>query len=156
MGHEGGGRGHLRPWHGDNIVTENSRASDISSVLAKYPNDSRADIQCHANSLTTSSCQPSVQGSSQKTDILFSNSAHSSHRIRTQDDENKILWVVLMTGWRDSCQALTRAAWNPLRPRLKLNNCLIPFFSIEFFSFCKLPGINIQSPSHRASPPQIA
>ena len=50
----------------------------ISPLLAKYPNDSRADIQCHANSLTTSSCQPSVQGSSQKTDILFSNSAHTA------------------------------------------------------------------------------
>ena len=128
MGHEGGGRGHLS-LSDRVIISENSPV--ISPLLAKYPNDSRADIQCHANSLTTS-CQGSAGLFSENWHFIL-NSAHCCHRIKTKDDENKILWVVLMTGWRDSCQALARAAWNSLRLRLKLNNCLNPLFSNEFF-----------------------
>ena len=48
MGHEGGGRGHLS-LSDRVIISENSPV--ISPLLAKYPNDSRADIKCHANRL---------------------------------------------------------------------------------------------------------
>ena len=165
MGHEGGGRGHFSLT--DVVIISLLRIAPAQWYLLCWPNIQMiaALISSVMQTVFTTSCQAAAralvqgrsswhgtsQGSSQKTDILFL-TRHTA-TIRTQDDENKILWVVLLTGWRDSCQALTRAAWNSLRPRLKLNNCLIPLFWNEFFSFYKLPGINIQSPS---APPQIA
>lgn len=102
MGHEGGGRGHFSL--SDVVIISLLRIAGpvISPLLAKYPNDSRADIKCHANSLHNimsgsregTSAGPQLwhgtsQGSSQKTDILFL-TRHTA-TIRTQDDENKIL-----------------------------------------------------------------